>query len=246
MTTSTKARATVSTVSALTGKRLAAFASIASLSFAEDKGRAASLANMRVVLGSSPSMDETKAAKRQWIVGRVASRLPAACLPRGCKTDEARLAFALSLVTEYAKPAVEGSKAKLRKGQKGYRTASQQRFVRAAEEACSVFFAELGLSNAQTTAQRDAAKATRAPSMAGSGKGKPSHAELVKPEAPHTEETAINHLMTQGALLLQFTNKNAKLIPTAVGMAVQQFKSALNKAANEAAEARAAAAAKTK
>jgi hypothetical protein len=235
---------TASPAPSFTGKgktaRSEAFASIAPRSFAGETSRIALLATVRLVLGDAPSDIEVRATKGQWIIGRVAARLPESKVPL-VKTDEQRLARAADLVLRYAKPAKEGAKKRdLRAGQIGRRTATEQRIVRAAEEACSVFFAELNLSNAKTNAERDKAKKTRAPSMAGSGKGKkgkatpPSHAQLVAAPKPLNEAEAINHLMTQSALLLQFANKYAKLLPTDVGTAVQTFKSALNKAASAA------------
>lgn len=249
---------TASPVPAFTGKgkaaRAAAFANIAHLSFTEATSRAASIDNMRAVLGSAPSEAEVKACKACWIIGRVAFRLPASKVPL-VSTEAQRLARAEDLVLHYAAPAKEGSTPrKLRAGQKGRRSLPEQRIVRAAEEACSVFFAELGLSNAKTNAQRDAskAKATRAPSMAGSGKGKaaaPSHAELVKPAAPLTQADYVQHMQTQLAALLAFDNKHAKLRPTthnAFAEGLAALKQTANKAANAFAEREAAAAAAKK
>lgn len=250
---------TASPAPAFTGKgkaaRAAAFANIAHLSFTEATSRAASIDNMRAVLGSAPSEAEVKACKARWIIGRVAFRLPASKVPL-VSTEAQRLARAEDLVLHYAAPAKEGSTPrKLRAGQKGRRSLPEQRIVRAAEEACSVFFAELGLTNAQTNAQRDAkaatkAKATRAPSMAGSGKGKatpPVHAELVKPAAPLTQADYVQHMQTQLAALLAFDNKHAKLRPVTHGEFAErlaELRQIGNRAANAFAERQAADAAK--
>lgn len=243
---------TASPAPAFAGKgkaaRIAAFDRIASFSYDEADSRTASLNNMRVVLGGAPSETELKAAKAQWIIGRVANRLPASKVPL-VSTREQRLARASDLVQFYAKPATEGKEArKLRAGQKGRRTAAEQRIVRAAEEACSVFFAELNLSTAQTNAQRNKAKATRAPSMAGSGKGAkatpPSHAQLVKPEPAKTPADYVNHMQTQLAALLAYDNKHAKLRPvthSAFAEALGSLKQLANAAANAFAEREAAA-----
>ncbi len=253
---------TTSPVPAFTGKgkaaRAAAFASIAHLAYAEATSRAASIDNMRVVLGNAPSEAEVKASKSRWIIGRVAFRLPASKVPL-VGTEAQRLARAEDLVLHYAAPAKEGAAArKLRAGQKGRRTIAEQKIVRAAEEACSVFFAELGLSNAKPTATRDAeakAKATRAPSMAGSGKGKtaapvkPSHAELVKPAAPMTQADYVQHMQTQLSALLAFDNKHAKLRPVTHGQFAEklgELRQVGNKAANAFAEKQAADAAAKK
>lgn len=253
---------TASPVPAFAGKgkaaRAAAFASIAHLAYGEAVSRAASIDNMRIVLGNAPSEAEVKASKSRWIIGRVAFRLPASKVPL-VSTEAQRLARAEDLVLHYAAPAKEGAAArKLRAGQKGRRTAIEQRIVRAAEEACSVFFAELGLSNAKPTATRDAekakAKATRAPSMAGSGKGKaaaptPSHAELVKPAAPMTQADYVQHMQTQLSALLAFDNKHAKLRPVTHGQFAEklgELRQLGNKAANAFAEKQAADAANKK
>lgn len=254
---------TASPVPAFTGKgkaaRAAAFASIAHLAYGEAVSRAASIDNMRVVLGNAPSEAEVKASKSRWIIGRAAFRLPASKVPL-VSNEAQRLARAEDLVLHYAAPAKEGAAArKLRAGQKGRRTAIEQRIVRAAEEACSVFFAELGLSNAKPTATRDAeamakAKATRAPSMAGSGKGKaaapaPSHAELVKPAAPMTQADYVQHMQTQLSALLAFDNKHAKLRPVTHGQFAEklgELRQLGNKAANAFAEKQAADAAAKK
>lgn len=252
MTTKTKTAARVTTT--LTGKRAIAFVQIAPLSYSEDKSRAASLANMRQVLGGSPSADEVKLAKTEWIIGRVASRLPVTARPKTCTDDATTLEFARQLVTLYAAPPKEGVKAKaLRKGQLGRRTATQHKVVRAAEEAASVFLAELNLSNAKTNAQRDAEKATRAPSMAGSGKGKaatpPAHTELVKPAAPVTSDDYVQHYQTQLAALIAYDKAHAAKRPTTHGAfaeALLALRQLANKAANDYETRKAAALAKAK
>lgn len=217
-----------------------AFAAIAPLSFDEALSRDKSLANMRVVLGNAPSEAEVKAAKAQWIVGRVASRLPASKVPL-VGTPEQRMVRAADLVLHYAKPPTDGKASRpLRAGQKGRRTAIEQRVVRAAEEACSVFFAELGLTTAKTNGERNAAKGKGA-AMAGSGKGKgkaaaPSHAQLVKAPAPINAAEYVNHMQSQLASLLAFDNKHAKLRPimfNEVAEKLAALKQVANKAAND-------------
>lgn len=246
MTTAANNIAKPATAFAFTGKgrqaRLNASLQIAPLAFAEDTSRTASLTNMRLVLGLRPSEALVKAAKVQWIIGRVASRLPVNELPRGKTTPADRLAHATSVVTLMARAPAEGvTPAKLRKGQIGRRTAMQQRVTRAAEEACSLFFAELGLTNARTQkekAQRAAGKSSRAPSMAGSGKGKaakpvpPSHSELVQKPAPLTVSEAVTYLVQQSSAMQAFANKHAALLPTDAGLAVAAFRKAMLAAAN--------------
>jgi hypothetical protein len=195
---------------------------------------------MRAVLGNSPSEGEVKLAKTEWIIGRVASRLPATARPKTCTDDATTLEFSRQLVTLYAAPPKEGVKPKaLRKGQLGRRTATQHKVVRAAEEAASVFLAELKLSNAKTNGERDAAKATRAPSMAGSGKGQsaaPTEAEIAAKPQPVTSDDYVQHMQTQLSALCAFDAKHAKKRPTTHGAfaeALLALKQVANKAANE-------------
>lgn len=221
--------------------RTSAYMQIAPLSMIDTLGRSDFIANLRVALGASPTVAEVKAAQEETTIGRVAARLPAGEFPKGTTDDSAKLEFARDLVLHYAAPVAEGTKAKaLRKGQKGRRSIIQHKVIRAADEAWSQIKAELGLGAAKTQAVKNAQKATRAPSMAGSGKGvagsaTPTHQELVKPATAMTANEACSYVMTQAATLLAFANKkdNAKLLPTDFGLAIQQFKTAINKAANE-------------
>lgn len=228
---------------ALKGKgkaqREAAYMKIAPLSFVEALSRDESIANLRAALTAAPSADEVTAARTEWIIGRVASRLPASEFPKDAKDNSAKLEHARDLVTSYAAPAQDGKAArKLRKGQKGRRSVAQHKVVRAAEEAWSQVKAELGLGQAQTQAERNKAKATRAPAMAGTTeRGKagaaPAHAELVQPSKALSEDEACAYIMTQATALLAYANKNAKVIPTDFGVAIGAFKSAINKAEND-------------
>lgn len=236
---------------AISGKgkaaREAAFIAIAVDSYMADTSRVALVATLNKALGDAPTPEQVDVAKREYVIGRVASRLPAGEFPKGTAEAIDKLEFARKLVLHYAAPAKEGAKAKaLRKGQLGRRTAVQHRVIRNAEESWSQVKADLGHGNA--TADRDKAKAKRAPQMAGAtAKGKagkaapakPDHAELVKPAKPLTQDDACAYIMMQASALLQFANKNAKLVPTAYGTAIQAFKAAINKAANELAVAKA-------
>lgn len=228
-------------------QREAAYMQIAPLSFVEALSRNESVANLRVALGVSPSADEVKAAQVEWVIGRVASRLPADAFPKGDMSNSAKLEHARNLVVSYASPAQDGKAARaLRKGQLGRRTVTQHKVIRAAEEAWSLIKAELGQGNAQTQAQRNALKSDsvkgKGAAMAGAGKGKrndlsaatttPTHAELVKPSVALSEDDACSYIMTQAATLLAYANKNAKVIPTDFGAAIQALKSAVNKAEN--------------
>lgn len=234
---------------AISGKgkaaREAAFIAIAVDSYMADTSRVALVATLNKALGDSPTPEQVDVAKREYVIGRVASRLPAGEFPKGTVEAFDKLEFARKLVLHYAAPAKEGVKAKaLRKGQLGRRTAIQHRVIRNAEESWSQVKADLGHGNAVT--DREKAKAKRAPQMAGStAKGKaatpakPTHAELVTPAKPMTQDEATAYVMTQASALLQFANKHAKLLPVNYGKAIQAFKSAINKAANDLAVAKA-------
>lgn len=222
-------------------KREHAFLNIAPLSFVEATSRTETIANLRVALGTKPSADDVKVARSEWIIGRVASRLPTAELPKALADNAARIAFARELVELYAAPAKDGVAArKLRAGQKGRRTIAQQRVVRAAEEAWSQVNAELGHGSAQTQSERNANK--RAATMQGAtARGKaatqaatqaaaPSHSVLVKPETPKSADDVCEHITMQAAALLAFANKHAALLPMDYGAAVKAFKIAVDKA----------------
>lgn len=245
---------TVSPVITLKGagkaKREMAYMQIAPAAMIETQSRGDLIAYLRTALGASPSEMETKTAQTETIIGRVAARLPASEFPKGTNDDDARLIYARDLVLFYAAPAQEGKKARaLTKAQKGRRTVTQHRVIRAADEYWSQIKAELGLGKAKTQGERNAAKAkTRATSgnpVRGDGKGdaKPAHSELVQPGKAMTADDACAYVTTQAATLLAFANKHAKVLPTDFGAAIQAFKSAINKAANEH-ELRKAAAAK--
>ena len=250
-------RVAVSPVIRLKGRgkaaRELAYMQIAPLSFVENISRVESIANLRAALGASPSEAEVKTAQTEWSIGRVASRLPAGEFPKGCVDDMAKLDFARDLVLHYAAPAQEGKAArKLRAGQKGRRNVVQHKVCRAADEAWSQVKAELGLGNAKTQAEKNKGRVTRSTNgnpVRGDGKGKPgkgaapTHSELVKPERMASEADVCQYVESISSTLLAFANKNAKHMPTDYGMAVQAFRSAIVKAANER-EVRKAAAAK--
>lgn len=230
--------------------REVAFLSIAPYAFVAEQSRGELIKTLGVALGSAPTQGQRDCAKREYVIGLAASRMPAGEFPKDCKEAADKLEFVRDLVTHYAAPAKEGAKAKaLRKGQKGRRSAVQDRIIRNAEKSWSLIAAELSIGSAQTQATKNAkqGKAKRAPQMAGStAKGKsaaPSHAELVKPVKDMTREDACAYVMTQASALLGFSNKS-KVLPVAYGLAISAFKGAINKAANEEAEARAAADAK--
>lgn len=246
--------------------RATALLQVAPLAYAEDVSRGASIANLDKVLGDKPTPEQIKAGRTEWIIGRVASRLPVSELLKGKTTPADRLERARDVVTRMAAPPKEGTTpAKLRKHQIARRSNIAHKVVRAAEEACSLIFAELGFSKARTlkeknTRQQAATKAaaqtavtqtTVAPSMAGSGKGKakvaaptpPAHAQLVKPEAPKTADDVVGYLSQLARLAKDWSNKYAKQCPVDAGLAAQRFHSDMLAAANALQERKAIAAA---
>lgn len=239
--TSETVRVAVTPVISLKGRgkaqREMAYMQIAPLSFIENISRVESIANLRAALGASPTEAETKTAQTEWSIGRVASRLPAGEFPKGVTDDDAKLDFARKIVLHFAAPAQEGKQArKLRAGQLGRRTMVQHKVCRAADEAWSQVKAELGLGQAQTQAERNKAKrATNGNPVRGDGKGKsrtPTHGELVKPVLKTADEVCA-FVESMASTLLAFANKNGKLMPLDYGSAIQSFKSAINKAAND-------------
>jgi len=241
--TKTETASPIAAITSITGKgsqaRKLAAMHIAVDSYFAENGRAKLVATLKLFLGASPSDALLSFAQQETTIGRVAHRLPAGEFPKGCTEPIDKLKFARELVLHYQAPttAVAGKVPKLRKDKKGWRSAVQHRVIRNADENWSQVKADLGLGNA--TPDRDK-KANQPPRMAGStamGKGaadsaKPAHGELVKPSAPLTADEVVQHVVTQAAALLQFSNKHAKLMPSELGAAVQAFKKAVNAAAN--------------
>ncbi len=207
-----------------------AYLSIAPLSFVEDASRSQSISNLRIALGTKPSDNERAIAKQQWVIGRVASRLPAGEMPAKDMASIDRIGFAEKLITLYAAPAKDGAKPrKLRAGQLGRRSPMQHRVIRNAEEAWSQVAAELTLGNAQTQTERNAKK--RAPQMAGSSKAKPAkaptHQQLVARAVPVDAGEACATMMQLASSALLYANKHAKLLPSDYGAAARAFKTAI-------------------
>lgn len=217
--------------------RTDALLSIAPLAYAENVSRAACIDGLRKALGKAPTDAALSAAQTEYVIGRVAARFPADAFPKSGMTPEQKLAHARDVVLFYAMPLKDGVKARaLTKAHKGRRTPAQHKVIRAAAEAWSQIKAELGLSAAQTQAQRNASKARGAHpagSTGAAGKSAPKltpAAELIPTPANLTPADAVNHIVTQAAALLAYANKHAKLLPSDFGSAVRAFKSATDKA----------------
>lgn len=242
--------------------RKIAFAQIAPLSMIENTSRAESIANLAKALGTSPSDAEIKTAQTEWTIGRVASRLAAGEFPKGTNVNDmsSRLEAARALVLHYAAPKQEGKEArKLRTGQLGYRSEAQHKAIRAADVAWAMVKAEIGIGTGKTQKELNAAKrarSTNANPVRGDGKGakpetKPTHAPTLSETLPNggklkSAAEVCRVVETAAATLLALANKNAKLLPTDYGMAIQAFKTAINQAANARGEREAAASAATK
>lgn len=236
-------------------KREAAYHTIAPLAFVETESRADTIAAIRNALGNNPDAQAIAIARQEYAIGRVASRLPLAETKLGkapmAKTEQSRLSVARLLVTSYAQPPAATAKAapKLRRGKIGYRSVTQHKVVRAAEEAWSQVKAELGLGTAQTQAERNAKK--RAPHRNGKAGDQPATkkakiaaaklaldgldagtvASMVKPPKPETRADVVAYIEQQAATLLQFVNKHAGLVPASYGAPVKAFQSAIATAA---------------
>lgn len=232
MTTST-INAVAASIVSIKGRgkaeRSNAYLRIAPLAFVETQSRDETVQVIRTALGKSPTVDEVKAAQREYVIGRAAARMPAGEFPKGTSDNADKLEHARKLVTSYAAPTEAGRKeVKLRKGQEGRRTAVQHKVIRAAESAWSMIIAEVGFGTAKTLKEKTATqaankKAAGAPSMAGSGKGKksaapaPSHTELVKPAVPVTVEEAHATMIQMAKTMMQFGKKHGALLSASFG-----------------------------
>lgn len=211
--------------------RTTALAGVASLAYAEAQSRTAVIARLAIVLGKKPSADELAAAQTEYVAGRVAQRMSAADFPKGDMSVADRIAFARSLVTQYAAPVKDGTKArKLRSGQLGRRTVAQHKAVRAAEETWSLVKAEIGFGAARTQAEKNKRSTKSNPVRGAKGAGV-THSELVKADGPMTQEAAREYLDGMGRTLEMFAKKHAKLLGIDRATACGAFNSAMLKAA---------------
>lgn len=215
--------------------RTTALQGVASLSYAEAQSRGDIIAQLRLVAGKSPTDADIATMRAEYIIGRVAQRFADADLPKAGLSVADRIAHARNVVTSYAAPAKDGVKAnKLRAGQTGRRTVAQHKVIRAAEEAWSGVKAELGFGAAQTQAERNKAKAKRAPQMSKEGAKASTvgtgitHTELVKSDGPMDKATACQYLESMAATMLAFCNKHAAVLPTDYGMSVKRFNGSMS------------------
>lgn len=208
--------------------RNTAMAGVATCAYVESKSRGDTISQIKIAAGKAPTAVELDAIALEYIVGRVAQRLPF----DGAVTIPDRLAKARSLILQHAAPAKDGVKAAgLRKHQVGRRTVDQHKAIRAAESAWSMIKAEAGYSVAITLADKNKKAANkRGASVPGGNPAKgaaPTHSQLVAaPATALTYDDAVQHLMTQAASLLGYANKNAQVIPTDFGIAVRAFSTA--------------------
>lgn len=206
--------------------RNAALEGIASLAYNEGKSRADVIAQLRIVLGKKPTAPELGAAALEYIVGRVAQKLPF-----GGRTVVEQLAFARQRITQCAAPVKDGVKPKaLRKGQVGRRTPEEHKVIRAAEGAWYLVNAELGFGASQTQAEKNKRQAAMKGSTArGKASPAPTHGELVKSTAtpPASADEACKMVMQLASSLLAYSNKHANVLPAAYGQSIKRFHGAI-------------------
>lgn len=220
-----------------------AFQDIQVRAFSEGVSRAELVETIRKALGKAPTTQALEIAQREFVIGRVAARLPAGEFPKAALDVVAKLDWARTLVCDYAMPVKDGQRDTGLRGKKGRRTVAQHKAIRAAAEAWSQVKAEVApeQSGAKTQAQKNAQKAAAVKNgaSAGSGRGKAqeaapavtlSHPELVKAPTEMTRAEACAHISTQAASLLSFANKYAGQLPTDFGKAIRTFKAAVDKA----------------
>lgn len=207
--------------------RNTALQGLASLAFVEGKSRADVISQLRIALGKSPTPADVSGVALEYVVGRVAAKLP----HKEGETVAASLAFARQIVTQYAAPAKDGVKAKaLRKGQISRRSPEQHKAVRAAEGQWYLVNAELGYGASQTQADKNKRQAAAAGSTK---RGKvataaPTHTELVAgPKLAANADESAAMVMQLASSLFAYANKNAATLPTEYGMSIKRFHGAI-------------------
>ena len=241
MNTATKARPIISLKGKGAATRAAQFERMAAAVYADDEQHDEVLNLYRSALGKTPSAEAIRVGQQEWIIGMVARRLPVSELPKGCRSAAQRIEYARDVVCHYAKPVEEGKTAyKLRKGQKGRRSAVQHRMVRTLEQRWSYFAADVGIGTGQTKAENN--KKTRAAQMAGStkrGKAFKVAAPLGKDDLPAakemTPETMVLFFNSTSATLEAFARKYAAELPIELNEVVEivgKFRTAALKASN--------------
>lgn len=205
--------------------RNTALQGLASLAFVEGKSRADVISQLRIALGKSPTPADVSGVALEYVVGRVAAKLP----HKEGETVAASLAFARQIVTQYAAPAKDGVKAKaLRKGQIGRRSPEQHKAVRAAEGQWYLVNAELGYGASQTQADKNKRQAAAAGSTKRGKATAPTHSELVAgPKLAANADESAAMVMQLASSLLAYANKNAATLPTEYGMSIKRFHGAI-------------------
>lgn len=229
-----------SNVLRFTGKEAAArndaMLQTAYFAFSSETARSAMIDCMREALGAKPTPAQIDAIRIEFVIGRVAARLPAALWGPEIKVDD-KLAYARKVVCFFAAPPKEGAKAnKLRAGQLGRRNAAEHKLVRAADEAWSQVKAEIGIGAAKV--QKVAKKQTRAasrnapkvPAPKVPAPTAPTHSELVKPEGIKTADDAASYIVNMSHTLAMFALKHAKIINTDMGTLIKAFRVEIDKA----------------
>lgn len=220
--------------------RRTAFFGIAPNSYSEGISRAAGLANFSTAIGKAPNgfdvskkeqtivshaafADTLAAAKVEWLAGRATARMPAGEFPKDCEDAIAKIDHVRKLVG-YAAPDAKS----IRNG--GRRNVIQHKVIRAAEQALSVFLAELNLSTATKQSETDKKKRTRGASASKANQTKlvtPTHSELAQAPKPVTADDAHAFIDRQAIMLGDYCKKNAKLICTDYGAAIEALRTAI-------------------
>lgn len=243
------------------GMRETAFASIAPQSYVESKGRAAVCSSIAIALQLPPMesrggfvVDETlrNACKIEWMSGRVADRVDDSEFPDTVTDVVAAIDYVREQIRFYAAPSeAKGKAPKLRAYQKGRRTPTMHKAIRASEQAWSQVEAELGIGGAVPEKKRKrkaraAAKATSQSTLVklpgGGIAALPTGADIAgKPAEKVTARSGTQHVVGQLAALQQYVNKYAKVLPADIGMLVQRAKREADTAMNALLEREAAA-----
>ena len=205
--------------------RCDAFAVIAEQAYTAESGKAAFVATLAKALGETPDDAAIKLARDETAIGIAAMRMPVQEFGKGVKSADmaSRLAIVRDWFHNYQAPtqAVAGSVPKVKKGKKGWRSAKVHRVIRNAEQRASKYLAELNHGDAQTDAADNAKRGNGKPSphhgkqskAAAPDAAKPSHAELVQPEKPLTQQNFAGQLVMMLATAQQYASKHAKVQP---------------------------------
>lgn len=208
--------AAIKGVSAEASARREAFGAITDLVYSEASLRADVINALAIALGKAPTLLQMTAARNGAIAGRIAARLAAADLPVGVHDKAGRLALGHAIVT----------------GDKAAKRPAYAKAYGAAREYWSKLLAETGHGLAKPQDVKNASKKTpAAPAPAPAVKGTPApelakHVPAPAPLPPIQAKTrgeAIAYVTQQATAMLFYAKKNAKVMPTDLYKAIQEF-----------------------